>query len=64
MKIFHSIIGILIIFSGSFFMSITIDNETFKTVFFKIVGFVILFGGILYLKKLQGLGSNKSGGKC
>ncbi|MBD8027512.1 hypothetical protein H9636_12695 [Ureibacillus sp. Re31] len=43
MKIFHSIIGILIIFLSSFFMSIT-------------VGFVILFGGILYLKKIAQFG--------
>lgn len=37
-------------------MSITINNETFKTVIFKIVGFVILFGGILYLKKIAKFG--------
>ncbi|MBD8028080.1 hypothetical protein H9636_15630 [Ureibacillus sp. Re31] len=56
MKILHLIIGILIIFIGSLFMSITVNNEVFKTIINKIVGFVILVGGIIYLRKLAKFG--------
>ena len=45
LKIINSILSILIIFIGSFFMSITVYNETFQTVLYKVLGFVILVGG-------------------
>lgn len=56
MKVVNSVIGILIIIIGTFFMSITVYNETFKTVTYKIVGFIILFGGVFYLKKIAKFG--------
>lgn len=51
MKIINSIIGILIILLGSLSMSITVDNEEFRTIMYKVFGVLILFLGILYLKK-------------
>ena len=53
MKIIHSIIGILIILVGSLFISITVDNEVFRTIMYKVMGALIWLLGILYLKKLQ-----------
>ncbi len=56
MKIIHSIIGILIILLGSLFMSITVDNEVFRTIMYKVMGALIWLLGILYLKKVAKLG--------
>lgn len=56
MKVLNSVIGILIIFIGALLMNITVYNETFKTVTYKIVGFIILFGGVFYLKKIAKFG--------
>ncbi len=56
MKIINSIIGIIVIIVGSFFMSITVDNETFKTISYKVVGCLIFFGGMFYLKKIAKFG--------
>ncbi len=56
MKIIHSIIGILIILVGSLFISITVDNEVFRTIMYKVMGTFIWLLGILYLKKVAKLG--------
>ena len=56
MKIINSIIGILIIVLGSLFMNITVDNEVFRTIMYKVMGALILFLGILYLKKFAKFG--------
>lgn len=56
MKIIHSIIGILIILVGSLFISITVDNEVFRTIMYKVMGVLIWLLGILYLKKVAKLG--------
>ena len=56
MKIIHSIIGILIILLGSLFISITVDNEAFRTIMYKVMGALIWLLGILYLKKVAKLG--------
>ena len=56
MKIINSIIGILIIILGSTFMSITVFNEEFKTMSYKVIGFLILSGGVFYLKKIAKFG--------
>lgn len=51
MKIINSIIGILKIILGSLLLSITIDNEAFRTIMYKVFGALFMFLGILYLKK-------------
>ena len=56
MKIIHSIIGILIILLGSLFISITVDNEVFRTIMYKVMGALIWLLGLLYLKKVAKLG--------
>ena len=56
MKIIHSIIGILILSFGSTLMSITVFNEEFKTLVYKILGFLILVAGVFYLKKIAKFG--------
>lgn len=56
MKIMNSIKGIMIILFGSLFMSITIDNEAFRTIMYKVIGAFIMFLGILYLKKVAKFG--------
>ena len=56
MKIMNSIIGIVIILLGSLFMSITVDNEEFKTITYKVLGFSIFCVGIFYLKKIAKFG--------
>ena len=56
MKIIHSIIGILIIFIGASFMSITVYDEEFKTITYKVFGFFTLFAGIVYLKRIAKFG--------
>lgn len=58
MKIINSIIGILIILLGSLFMNITVEDEAFRTIMYKVIGGLILFLGILYLKKLRSLENN------
>lgn len=56
LKIINSIIGIFIIVIGSFFMNLTVENEMFQNVMYKIIGFVILAGGVFYLKKIAKFG--------
>ena len=51
MKIINSIIGILIITLGSLFLNITVDNEAFKTIKYKVIGVLFTVLGFLYLKK-------------
>lgn len=56
MKIINSTIGILIILLGLLFVSITVENEVFKTIMYKVMGALLLFLGILYLKKVAKFG--------
>lgn len=56
MKIIHSIIGIMIILFGALFLNITVDNEVFRTIMYKVIGGVILFLGVLYLKNVAKFG--------
>ena len=58
MKIINSIIGILIILVGSLFMSVTVYDEEFTTIAYKVSGFLIFCVGIFYLKKLRSLGDS------
>lgn len=51
MKIINLIIGFLIIVIGASLTSITVNNEIIQTMIFKFVGFVILVGGVFYLRK-------------
>ena len=37
-------------------MSISVDNEEFKTITYKVAGFLIFFAGIFYLKKIAKFG--------
>jgi len=55
-KLIHIFLGIIIIVMGSFFLSITVDNELIRTIMMRIVGFVLLLTGIYYLKKVAKLG--------
>ena len=57
MKIINSILGMVIILLGSLFMSITVDNEVFKTITYKVFGFLIFCAGIFYLKKIAKFGA-------
>lgn len=56
MKIIHSIIGILIILIGSLFLSITVENDEFKTITYKVFGFFTLLTGVFYLKRIAKFG--------
>lgn len=56
MQLINSIIGIMIILFGSLFISITVDNEVFRTIMYKVMGTIIMFLGILYLKKVAKFG--------
>lgn len=56
MKIINSIIGILLIILGATLMSITVFNEEFKTLSYKVIGFLILSVGVFYLKKIAKFG--------
>lgn len=37
-------------------MSITVDNETFKTITYKVFGFLTLCVGVFYLKRIAKFG--------
>lgn len=56
MKIIHSIIGILIILIGSLFLSITVENDEFKTITYKVFGSITLLAGVFYLKRIAKFG--------
>lgn len=56
MKIVNSVIGIFFIFLGWSLMSVTVFNEQLKTITCKVIGFLIVVGGIIYLKKVAKLG--------
>lgn len=56
MKIIHSIIGILIILIGALFMSITVYDEEFKTITYKVFGSFTLLAGVFYLKRIAKFG--------
>lgn len=56
MKIINSIIGIVIMLLGSLFMSITVDNEGFKTITYKVFGFLTFCAGYFYFKKIAKFG--------
>ena len=51
MKIINLIIGLLIITWGSLLLSITVHEETFKTLMYKVNGMLFMTLGILYLRK-------------
>ena len=51
MKIINSIIGLLIIIWGSLLLSITVHDETSKTLMYKVNGTLFMTLGILYLRK-------------
>ena len=51
MKIINSIIGLLIITWGSLLLSITVHDETYKTLMYKVNGTLFMTLGILYLRK-------------
>ena len=51
MKIINSIIGLLIIIWGSLLLSITLHDETSKTLMYKVNGTLFMTLGILYLRK-------------
>lgn len=55
-KIINSIIGLLIIIFGSFFLSITVDNEVVRTIMYKIIGAFFMSLGVLYLRSYAKLG--------
>lgn len=50
MKIIHIFSAIIIFLLGLVFLSITVDNETLKTVKFRIVGGVFVTLGFYYFK--------------
>lgn len=52
MKIIHPIIGILVILIGSLFLSITIENDEFTTISYKVFGSFTLLAGVFYLKRI------------
>lgn len=56
MKIINSIIGIFIIIFGCLLMSITVYDEEFKTIAYKVFGFLMLFAGVFYLKRIAKFG--------
>ncbi|WP_409369533.1 hypothetical protein [Lysinibacillus sp. 38-6] len=56
LKIMNSILGIILVIIGSFFMSITVYNETFKTLSYKALGMLIMAAGLFYLKKIAKFG--------
>lgn len=50
MKVIHIFSAIIIILLGLVFLNITVDNETLKTVKFKILGGVFVTLGFYYFK--------------
>ncbi|ATP39183.1 hypothetical protein CSE16_03570 [Solibacillus sp. R5-41] len=59
MKIINSIVGFIIIFIGCFFMTITIEHESFQTLIYKFLGAFIIIGGLHYLKKVSNFGKQR-----
>lgn len=57
MKIVNSIIGFLITLLGLIFISITVNNEIFKTFTYRGFGILIMLAGAFYLKKIAKLGN-------
>lgn len=55
-KTLRSILGLVVIIIGCFFMSITVEQELFETICYKIVGFLILIVGAFYLKRIAKFG--------
>ena len=60
MKIINAILGVILVFVGWFFLSLTVDNATVKNIIYKIVGFIIVVNGIYFLKKITKKESEKS----
>ena len=56
MKKLHTIIGVLIITLGSLLLSITVNNEAYRTIMYKVIGAFITFLGILYIYKICKMG--------
>jgi len=59
-KIINAILGVILVFVGWFFLSLTVDNATVKNIIYKIVGFIIVVNGIYFLKKITKKESEKS----
>lgn len=56
MKVINSIIGVVIILVGCLFLNITVVNEEFKTITYKVFGVITLCVGFFYLKKVAKFG--------
>ncbi|MDF2066545.1 hypothetical protein [Bacillus sp. Cr_A10] len=56
MKLISTLLGIILIFIGSLFLSTTIYNEPFRNVMIKIVGIMVLICGSFVLKKIAKFG--------
>ncbi|MFJ7666529.1 hypothetical protein ACIQXI_05440 [Lysinibacillus sp. NPDC097195] len=56
LKIINSLIGMIIIFLGLIFMSITVNDESFKTFTYRSFGILIVLAGGFYLKTIAKLG--------
>ncbi|OZS76704.1 hypothetical protein CF394_15345 [Tetzosporium hominis] len=59
MKVIHFIIGFLFIALGLFFLSTTVDGDFVKNFSYKLLGFAIVVGGAVYLKKVARFGRQK-----
>lgn len=55
-KVINSIIGVVIILVGCLFLNITVVNEEFKTITYKVFGVITLCVGFFYLKKVAKFG--------
>lgn len=55
-KVINAIVGIVIILVGCLFLNITVVNEEFKTITYKVFGFITLCVGFFYLKKVAKFG--------
>lgn len=56
MKIINGILGVILIVVGWFFLSLTVDNESGKTIMYKVIGLIIIAGGIYLFKTVAKLG--------
>lgn len=60
MKIINGILGVILIFVGWLFLSITVENETGKTIMYKVIGLIIVAGGIYLFKNIAKLGKSQT----
>lgn len=59
MKVIHSSIGVLLMALGFFFFSMTVEGDFLKNFSYKLLGFAIVAGGAVYLKKVARFGRQK-----